>query len=78
MIMSRKSTIITVEPPSYTTSSEQLEISGYTCPYCCGQGIWSEQVGYNKYKDYTSSVCKGAKEIKAVITIEWLPDTNKQ
>ena len=74
MIMSRKSTIITVEPPSYTTSAEKLEITGEECPYCLGRGAWHEQVGYNQYADYTCGVCKGHKKIKAVITIDWVPD----
>lgn len=72
--MSKKSVNITVEPPTYTTENEKLEIKGFSCPYCCGQGGWSEQVGYNEYTEHTCPVCQGSKGIKAVITIGWMPD----
>lgn len=72
--MSRKSEIITIEPPAYKTTPEVIEIKGFECPYCFGLGVWHEQVGYNQYNEHTCQVCKGEKEIKAVITIGWLPD----
>ncbi|RHJ78083.1 hypothetical protein [Parabacteroides sp. AM08-6] len=72
--MSRKSSIVTVEPPAYTTDAEKLEIAGFECPYCCGQGKWSEEVGRNVYVEHTCRVCKGVKELKAIITIGWLPN----
>ena len=74
--MSRKSTIVTIEPPPHSIDTERIEIADFVCPYCCGMGNWSEQVGYNEYLERTCKVCKGAKKIKAVVTIGWLPDNN--
>lgn len=76
--MSRKSAIITVEPPPHNTDTEKHEITGFSCPYCCGQGSWSEQIGYNEYEEHTCNVCHGAKNIKAVIKINWIPDLNSE
>lgn len=78
MIMSKRSTIITVEPPVYNTDTEHIEIQNYTCPYCFGRGGWSEQIGRDKFEEHTCKVCDGAKNIKAVITIEWKPDANNK
>ena len=72
--MSRKSIVITVEPPSYKTDTEKIEISGVVCPYCSGCGGWSEQVGRDQFVDHICNVCKGKKKIKAVITVDWIPD----
>lgn len=76
MIMSKVSTILTVEPPAHSTDIEKREIVNIPCPYCFGQGRWVEQTGYEKYKEHTCKVCDGSKKIKALITIEWLPDYN--
>lgn len=76
MIMSKISTILTLEPPAHSIDVEKKEVANISCPYCFGQGGWIEQIGYDKYEEHTCKVCNGAKKIKAVITIEWLPDNN--
>lgn len=72
--MSRKSTILMIEPPVHATDAEKLEVEGFSCPFCSGRGGWVEQVGYGKYLEHRCKVCDGTKKIKAVITIGWLPD----
>lgn len=76
--MSKKSAIITIEPPVYKVDTEKLEETGFPCPYCFGLGGWVEQIGRNEYFEKKCPVCQGAKQIKAVITIGWLPDFNKK
>lgn len=54
-----------------TLGTEQFNYSGYTCPYCGGNGFfWGVDEFRERVKE-KCPLCQGKKELDAVVTVEW-------
>jgi DnaJ-class molecular chaperone len=61
------------------SSKESQTSGGYGCSYCHGNGFfWKAQEGTKDRFKEACPVCKGSGKLKAVITIEWLPDKDNK
>ena len=60
--------------PDKYSDKEVKQVRDMECPRCNGRGGFSEQIGHDKYKFTTCSLCVGAKKVKATVTIKWEPD----
>jgi len=72
--MSKQKHIIIVEPDKYSANIERMTFGNYKCPACGGSGHFVEQIGRDEYKTTECSFCSGTGNVKAIVTIEWLPD----
>lgn len=71
--------VLFVQPSLFTQGYPvEREVSkGHPCPVCNGNGKVSGEI-YDKDSRFNECpFCKGVKKVKAVITIEWMPDNNK-
>jgi excinuclease UvrABC ATPase subunit len=60
-------------------NKESQTCGGHRCSYCQGNGFfWKVNEDVKERLKETCPVCKGSKTLKAVVTIEWLPEKNIQ
>ncbi|MDR2919705.1 MAG: hypothetical protein LBV72_10130 [Tannerella sp.] len=72
--MSTQTTNITIRTPEFQSKSELFILPGYRCPVCNGRGSFTNETGHDQYKEDPCSYCKGARKVKAVVSIKWEPD----
>ena len=78
--MGKLKQVIFIQPPLFIQDNPvEREVSGgHTCPVCKGAGKVSVPL-YNRDSRFAKCpFCRGVRKIKAVITIEWQPDNNKE
>ena len=74
--MSKKQPMILVTPPLFPDEMpvEREKFGGILCNYCHGKGwFWGTDERLDRIKQ-TCPVCKGRKKLKAIVTIQWVPD----
>lgn len=74
--MCKKQQTLLITPPLFPKvhSYEMETFHGIKCSYCHGNG-WIPTLGdRNEPERDTCPVCKGNKNLKAVVTVKWLPD----
>lgn len=70
--------VLFIQPPLFIQDHPVVreESRGHSCPVCNGLGKVSGPI-YDKNSRFKECpFCKGEKKVKAVITIEWIPDNN--
>lgn len=67
--------VLFIEPENNGLFSlfERFESGIHICPYCHGKKEFHEEIGRDEYKTNKCTVCHGAGEIKAIITVKWVP-----
>jgi DnaJ-class molecular chaperone len=77
--MSKFKQVILIQPPLFIRDNPvEVEVSGgYSCPVCKGNGKVSDDMHNKNSRFKECPFCKGTGKVKAVITTEWMPDTNK-
>lgn len=69
--MSKRQTIITVEPPQ-RIRKEVFGTAPVVCSYCNGQGGFPRQGASGSYMERCPD-CDGTGEVFAVVTVDWQP-----
>lgn len=70
--MSRKKTILELDPPGKRIYREVITTPPVTCPYCNGQGGFPRRDASGDYMERCPD-CDGAGEVQATVTIDWKP-----
>ena len=68
--MSKKKTIIEITPEA-TAEREAMVVEPMTCPCCHGAGGHDNPLKHPSEAWETCSRCRGAGEVKAIVTIDW-------
>lgn len=73
--MSERQEGIRIKAPRFGTGQEPPEeFAGYSCGYCHGYGYFSQDNQHGEWEKYPCPKCGGTGKVKAVVTIDWLPD----
>lgn len=76
--MSEKKQILELSPPEYDSDFEKKQYSGFTCPYCNGNG-WIND--WSAKRDDPAVIgcthCGGSGHLKAEVTIKWIAEEKK-
>mgnify|MGYP001241621238 FL=1 len=73
--MSKKQDIALITAPLFGTGRETLDtFYGHSCGYCQGRGWFLDAEIINEQVKKPCPSCGGTGKVKAVVTIEWLPD----
>lgn len=79
--MSKNRQVITVSPPLFLKENgrkEQMFSKGHVCSHCHGNG-WFWRLPDDERESVKSPcpICNGSGKLDAVITIEWVPSSER-
>lgn len=73
--MSEKQNGVLITAPLFGAGRETVgEFSGYACGYCHGRGYFLDPDIINECVKKACPSCGGTGKVKAVVTIDWIPD----
>ena len=73
--MSEKQNGVLITAPLFGVGRETIgEFNGYTCGHCQGNGYYLDLDIITERVKRTCPSCGGTGKVKAVVTIDWIPD----
>lgn len=75
--MSNLTMTLTITPPQFRTggsTGESYSVGGYDCTYCRGKGVFTNEIGKDEEEEKICPVCRGAKTLRAMVAIKWVPE----
>ena len=73
--MSQKQNGVLISAPLFGVGKEKPEVfPGYACGYCQGNGYVLDPDVITEYVRKPCPSCGGTGQVKAIVTVEWVPD----